>query len=209
VKLEVEDTGTGIALEAMVHLFEPFFTTKDRGRGTGLGLSTVYGIVEQSGGRISIASPPGQGACVRIHLPASRGLISAAEPSRPPETGCRASAATILLVEDEDDVRSVLAEALNQKGYATTGAADPAQALSLEENLGRLDLLITDMVMPGMDGKQLAKALVAKRPGLPVLFMSGFTEALGEEEAQPFLLPALFAKVAALLAARPGQAGQQ
>ncbi|HTL98435.1 MAG TPA: ATP-binding protein [Holophagaceae bacterium] len=203
VRMEVVDTGTGIAPEAMAHLFEPFFTTKDRGKGTGLGLSTVYGIIEQSGGRIAIESEPGQGACVRIHLPASGGpLALEAEEDRP--AGVHRPA-RILLVEDEDGVRSALAQVLKSRGYEVAESPDPKAALGQEPGFGRLDLLITDMVMPGMDGKQLARELVSRRPDLRVLFMSGFTEApLDEEEAKrflakPFSLAAFLAKVAALL----------
>jgi len=210
VRLEVRDTGTGVAPEAMAHLFEPFFTTKDRGRGTGLGLSTVYGIVEQSGGRISVENLPERGARVRIHLPASSGPMPEEEASGPSPLPVQSQAMRILVVEDESDVRSALVAALNRHGYEAAGAPDPARALELEPGFGRLDLLITDMVMPGMDGKKLAEAFLLRRPGLAVLFISGFTEALGEAEAhrflaKPFSLSTLLAKVAALLAAKPGQ----
>ena len=206
VLLEVADTGTGIAPEAMAHLFEPFFTTKDRGKGTGLGLSTVYGIVDQSGGRIAIDSQPGGGARVRIHLPPSGGPLPEPPPEGAPEP--TAFLGKILLVEDEDGVRSALVKALRSRGYEVAEAPDPHTALAEEGATGDLDLLITDMVMPGMDGKQLADEMTARRPGLSVLFMSGFTEApLDEEEAKrflakPFSLAAFLAKVASLLAAR-------
>ena len=204
--LEVADTGAGIAPEAMAHLFEPFFTTKGRGKGTGLGLSTVYGIVEQSGGRIAIESAPGQGARVRIHLPASQEPLAPAFAEA--SAGVAATHGRILVVEDEEGVRSALVRALRSQGYEVAEAPDPRAALAQEPGLGGLDLLVTDMVMPGMDGKQLAAEMTARRPGLTVLFMSGFTEApLDEAEAKrflakPFPLAAFLAKVASLLPAR-------
>ncbi|HET6330310.1 MAG TPA: ATP-binding protein [Holophagaceae bacterium] len=209
VKLDVLDTGTGIPPEAMTHLFEPFFTTKSRGQGTGLGLSTVYGIVEQSSGRIAVENEPGGGARVRIHLPASDEPLSVGNEGAAPIGSTEKRVARILVVEDGDDVRSALLGALKSRGYEAVGAADPRRALDLEPELGHLDLLVTDMVMPGMDGKQLADAFRIRRPDLAVLFMSGFTEALGEGEAhrflaKPFSLSVFLAKVSALLPARPG-----
>lgn len=212
VLLEVSDTGLGIPPEVMAHLFEPFFTTKDRGRGTGLGLSTVYGIVEQSGGRIAVASPPGSGARILIHFPASAEPLSQGADAPPAPEDPRP--ARLLLVEDETGVRGALAAALRRQGYEVAEAGDGLQALALEPGLGPLDLLITDMLMPGLDGKRLAEAMALRRPGLPILFMSGFTEApLGGEEARrflakPFPLSALTAKVAALLAAGKRQTGR-
>ena len=215
VKLDVLDTGTGIPPEAITHLFEPFFTTKGRGQGTGLGLSTVYGIVEQSSGRIAVENEPGGGARARIHLPASDEPLSAGNEAAVPIGATGKRVARILVVEDGDDVRSALLGALKSRGYEAVGAADPRRALDLEPELGHLDLLVTDMVMPGMDGKQLADAFWNRRPDLAVLFMSGFTEALGEEDAhrflaKPFSLAVFLAKVSALLPARPGreEAGQ-
>ncbi|HXC18072.1 MAG TPA: ATP-binding protein [Holophagaceae bacterium] len=213
VKLDVLDSGTGIPPEAITHLFEPFFTTKGRGQGTGLGLSTVYGIVEQSSGRITVENEPGGGARARIHLPVSDEPLSAGNEVAAPMGSTEKRLARILVVEDGDDVRSALLGALKSRGYEAVGAGDPRRALDLEPELGHLDLLITDMVMPGMDGKQLADAFRIRRPDLAVLFMSGFTEALGEGEAhrflaKPFSLSVFLAKVSTLLPARPGKPDQ-
>jgi CheY-like chemotaxis protein len=174
VELRLTDTGVGIEPGELPQLFDPFFTTKEGG--TGLGLATVYGIVEQSGGRIEVESEPGLGASFRILLPAAADALEAVEPEqeRPtPATG----AETVLLVEDEAIVRQLVAEILEAGGYAVLQAGDGPSALELlRRHTGRVDLLVTDVVMPGMSGPDVAAAVAAMRPGTEVLYMSGYTD---------------------------------
>ncbi|HET6231882.1 MAG TPA: PAS domain S-box protein, partial [Longimicrobiaceae bacterium] len=176
VLLQVSDDGTGMDDETLSHLFEPFFTTKAQGKGTGLGLSTVYGIVKQSGGAIWVDSEPGRGSTFRIYFPAA-----GAERATPGETA-RASAGpraceTVLLVEDEPSVRSLARRILERSGYRVLTASDGPHALSLSAaHDGPVDLLVTDVVMPGMSGRELAERLVPARPDMRVLYMSGYTD---------------------------------
>jgi len=175
VRLTVSDTGTGIPHHIQPHIFEPFFTTKEKGKGTGLGLSTVYGIVKQSGGFIWVYSEPGQGATFKIYLPR---VDAPAEqtPAPQPEVAAHAGEETILLVEDEPAVRDLAQRILRRKGYRVIVASNGREALDLvERQEGPIDLLVTDLIMPQMDGRELAQRLAALRPGLPVLFMSGYT----------------------------------
>jgi len=181
VGLAVSDTGTGISPEVEAHLFEPFYTTKGVGQGTGLGLATVYGIVKQSGGYIAVSSEPGRGARFDIYLPRVEGATPTDGGSRdpgPPERGHE----TILLVEDQDEVRDLARDILQSAGYTVLEAGQGADALrAWEEHGGRVHLLLTDVIMPQMGGRELAGRLTAARPGLRVLYMSGYTdEALGE-----------------------------
>ena len=176
VLLAVSDSGTGMDAETQAHIFEPFFTTKPQGKGTGLGLATVYGVVKQSGGFIWVYSEVGKGTSFKIYLPrvdqpvekiGSGQFVSEA----PRGTG------TILLSEDEQDVREVAREFLESGGYTVIEAHDGAEALKLEEmHQGAIGLLITDMIMPGMTGQELAGRLQQKRAGLRVLYMSGYSE---------------------------------
>jgi two-component system cell cycle sensor histidine kinase/response regulator CckA len=176
VRLTVSDTGTGMDEATLARIFEPFFTTKEKGRGTGLGLSTVYGIVKQSGGYVWADSRPGRGSTFTVYLPATAAQV---EPAAPRLAGGEHAPgrASVLLVEDEDAVRSLVRRILDRAGYRVVEASGPAQARTLFEEGGRrFDLLLTDVVMPGGSGRDLARDLAAARPGLAVLFMSGYTD---------------------------------
>jgi two-component system, cell cycle sensor histidine kinase and response regulator CckA len=169
----VSDTGVGMDAEVRRHLFEPFFTTKAPGKGTGLGLATVYGIVAQSGGSIRVESEPGRGTTFKVLLPRVDGpLASEAGPEALPPTG---GTETVLVAEDEDGVRSLICEILGGLGYDVREAARPEAAIEAFSGCGEVHLLLTDVVMPGMNGPQLAARLAALRPGLRVLYMSGYT----------------------------------
>ncbi len=176
VELEVTDTGTGMTPETVARAFEPFFTTKDPAHGTGLGLSTVYGIIKQSGGYIWIDSVPGRGTTFHIFLPPTS--LQPLQPE-PPKKLARTpvKAATILLAEDEEDVRTLLCELLESHGHRVLEASSPAQALVVAGAYrGHIDLLLTDVVMPGGTGRDLARQLLGKRPELKVLYISGYPE---------------------------------
>ena len=176
VMLAVADTGTGIDSETLVHIFEPFFTTKERGKGTGLGLATVYGVVKQSGGYVSVESAPGKGASFQIYLPRIEEPVSVAEPVAPIVEAFR-GAETILLVEDADALRKLTHMLLEQHGYHVLVAANGAAAMQLvEEKPESIHLLLTDVIMPGLNGRALAERLQLRQPGLKVLYMSGYTD---------------------------------
>jgi PAS domain S-box-containing protein len=174
VLLTVSDCGSGMNEEVKRHCFEPFFTTKEQGKGTGLGLSTVYGIVQQSGGQIVVESEPGKGTCFRIFLPRIQ-----AESTTARETPCAPTAAcgteTILLVEDQKEVRVFTASALRGLGYTVIEAENSAEALELAGHADVIDILLTDILMPGMAGGELAELIKASDPQIKVLFMSGYT----------------------------------
>jgi two-component system cell cycle sensor histidine kinase/response regulator CckA len=181
VLLAVSDTGTGMTPEVMKHVFEPFFTTKPRGKGTGLGLSTVYGIVTQTGGVIAVDSEAGRGTAIRIYFPAAAaGRGGQQETERELGRADSSSAGgreTILVVEDEADVRRLAAEMLARLGYNVLEAQSGAEAVRLwEENRDAIDLVLTDVVMPRMSGQELAATLQQARPGTRVMFMSGYTD---------------------------------
>jgi len=176
VLLAVTDTGTGMDAETRSHIFEPFFTTKGLGQGTGLGLSTVYGIVQQSGGHIAVYSEPGRGTSFKIYLPQVPDAVPGAEAlsAQIPAAGGRE---TVLLAEDDPAVRDVTSEILAQRGYRVLRAPDGQSALEIaRSHAGEIPLLVTDIVMPGMTGPELATALQAERPGVRVLYMSGYTD---------------------------------
>src|SRR5437773_6131039 len=174
--LAVSDTGSGMDAETAAHLFEPFFTTKEVGKGTGLGLATVYGIVKQSEGYITAYSEPGDGTTFKIYLlrAAAPGAAPPAPPAPPGKATARGSE-TILVVEDEEAVRSLSRRALEASGYTVLAAADGPDAVRLLERYGGpIHLVLTDVIMPGMNGRELAERLVQRRPGLRVLYMSGY-----------------------------------
>jgi CheY-like chemotaxis protein len=174
VLLEVRDTGAGMDDATQARLFEPFFTTKEEGRGSGLGLSSVYGIVRQSGGWIAVESAPGAGTAFLIYFPACEGSVLVPESPHPASPSPR-SHETILLVEDEPEVRAFASAVLRSEGYRVLEAGDGFSALALaEEHAGPIHLLLTDVVMPRMPGSTLAANLRQLRPDARVLFMSGY-----------------------------------
>ncbi|MBJ6121060.1 response regulator [Sphingomonas mollis] len=178
--LSVTDTGTGIPADILPKIFEPFFTTKETGKGTGLGLSTVYGIVKQSGGWIFADSKPGQGATFTMYLPVHTVDPATLRPAAPPKPAPKPSElwgqGTVLLVEDEDMVRAVAERALTRQGYTVWTAENGEVALELLRVSDRPDLLISDVVMPTMDGPTMVRHVRERYPDLPVLFMSGYAE---------------------------------
>jgi hypothetical protein len=210
VRLRVSDTGAGMDKKTLDHVFEPFFTTKPRGEGTGLGLATVYGIVTQAGGNIDVYSEPGLGTRVSVLLPASDQKMSrAAEvtsvaPARASET--------VLVVEDSDDLREIVERILSGNGYHVMVAPNGPAAIDLaHEHDGHIDLLLTDVIMPHMQGNELATRMIESRPDLRVLYMSGFAQpafgTTGKKDLvlldKPFNEPTLLARVRQTLEARP------
>ena len=175
VRLELEDTGSGMTPEVRAHLFEPFFTTKPVGKGTGLGLSTVYGIVRQSGGGISARSAPGQGTTFTIDFPLIEAAAAAAPTQAPAAKAEAAGRETILLVEDDEILRRIDLRILLERGYRVLPARDGEEALALLHDGGQnADLLLTDVVMPGISGGELAREALKLKPGLKVIFVSGY-----------------------------------
>ncbi len=175
VMLAVTDSGAGMDDETRSHIFEPFFTTKPAGSGTGLGLSTVYGIVNQSGGEISVYSELGIGTTFKVYLPRVD-AASEVEPSRQQRPSVHGKE-TILVVEDEESVRTLTVQVLRRFGYDVLAASDPAQALALcEQNHGRISLLLTDVVLHRMSGRELAEQIAEREPAIRVLYMSGYTD---------------------------------
>jgi two-component system cell cycle sensor histidine kinase/response regulator CckA len=210
VQLTVTDSGKGMSKEVLARAFDPFFTTKPPGKGTGLGLATAYGVVHQAGGRISLYSEVGHGTTVRVLLPAFDAPVTSAEPTKtapPVESGQPTE--TILLVEDEEGVRKAAHRILESYGYHVLDAGKPADALKMmSDRTGPLDLLLTDMIMPGMSGRELARTLRSGRPDLHVIYMTGYSEELLRREAddlgeavieKPFTRGPLLAAVAKAL----------
>jgi CheY-like chemotaxis protein len=175
VVLIVKDSGTGMDEHVLAHLFEPFFTTKELGRGTGLGLATVYGIVRQSGGQIQVTSRPGEGSTFTLYLPRveSPGRPGAAAPGVP--TPAPGGTETVLVVEDDEQVNKLAVEALQERGYRVLSASDGASALRTAET-AQIDMLLTDVVLPGgMNGRELTDEMRRRYPTIKVLYMTGYT----------------------------------
>jgi len=210
VMLSVTDTGSGMSLQVKERLFEPFFTTKEKGKGTGLGLSTVYGIIKQSGGNIWVYSEPGHGTTFKIYLPRTEDQV---EPLPQPEEEKPVAGGdeTILLVEDEPLVRGLAARVLRKQGYHLLEASNGSEALRITEKRAgeEIHLILTDVVMPGMIGRELAERLHSLFPKMKVLYMSGYTNnaivhhGILEEGMnyiqKPFTLEALARKVREVL----------
>jgi two-component system cell cycle sensor histidine kinase/response regulator CckA len=219
VRIDISDTGTGIPADIVDKIFEPFFSTKEVGKGTGLGLSTVYGIVKQTGGFVYVDSEPGKGTSFRIFLPRHRPEQEAAPEPHAANGAPREAAAeppkpkpdltgqgTILLVEDEEGLRSLNARGLRSRGYSVIEASNGIEAMeALEEKDGAVDLVVSDVVMPEMDGPTLLKEMRARNPNLKIIFVSGYAEdafekSLPENEQfaflpKPFTLTQLVAAV--------------
>jgi signal transduction histidine kinase/DNA-binding response OmpR family regulator len=175
VRMTVTDTGVGMDPATKAHLFEPFFTTKEPGKGTGLGLATVWGVVRQAGGHVAVDSAPTRGAQFRVYLPRTDEPVVPTH--MPTTTRVPAGTQTILLAEDDDAVRALTHHVLRKEGYKVLEAGHGAEALRLaEEHGGPIHLLVTDVIMPGMSGRQLADRLAAERPGLKVLYLSGYVD---------------------------------
>jgi CheY-like chemotaxis protein len=214
VELSVADTGTGMTPDVMARAFEPFFTTKPIGEGSGLGLSQIYGFVRQSGGLVRMDSTPGQGTALRLFLPRHMqsgprtAMAAEAPPPQPEATG--PVAGTVLVVEDEPTVRGQIAEALRDLGCTVIEANDGPGGLLVAQSDERLDLMVTDIGLPGLNGRQLADAARTTRPAMPVLLITGYAGTALDDMAlppgvevisKPFVLDALTARVCAMLQA--------
>jgi CheY-like chemotaxis protein len=176
VMLAVSDTGVGMSAETVAHIFEPFFTTKGAARGTGLGLATTYGIVKQSGGYIWVYSEPGQGTTFKVYLPRFEEAVEVSAAAKV-KTAVPKGSETILLVEDDEAVRELTEMVLKSYGYNVLVAEEPAHAQKLSDTPGLdIALVLTDVVMPTMSGRELVKRLTDRHPHLRVLYMSGYTD---------------------------------
>jgi two-component system cell cycle sensor histidine kinase/response regulator CckA len=194
VLLAVSDTGTGMDAETQAHIFEPFFTTKEQGKGTGLGLSTVYGVVKQSGGFIWVYSELGKGATFKIYLPRVDAAVEDVAQA-PSSSQVMRGTETVLLAEDEQDVREVAREFLESAGYTVLLAANGAEALACaEEHRGTIDLLVSDMIMPGITGLELARRLRLRQADVGVIYMSGYSEQAAAEATNSDLSGAVLTK---------------
>jgi CheY-like chemotaxis protein len=222
LSLCVTDTGTGMTPDVIEKAFEPFFTTKPTGQGTGLGLSMIYGFAQQSGGQVRIRSAAGRGTTICIYLPRHLGEAeSEQDAAAPADTPMRGAGETVLVVDDEASIRFLVVDALEDQGYGVIEAEDGASGLAILDSDTRIDLLITDVGLPGgMNGRQLADAARVKRPDLKVLFITGYAEnaVLNSGHLQPgmqiltkpFAMETLVARVRAVIGQgstgdRPGQ----
>ncbi|WP_248741804.1 MULTISPECIES: PAS domain-containing protein [unclassified Pseudomonas] len=212
--LAVSDNGTGMTPSVRSKAFDPFFTTKPIGQGTGLGLSMIYGFAQQSGGHVSLDSLPGQGTCVRLYLPRLHSLV--AEPvvtEETTQTPAVATGETVVVVEDDPAVRMLVMDLLKELGYRAHEAEDAKGALPLLESDLRVDLLVTDVGLPGMNGRQLAEIARQHRPGLKVLFMTGYAQKAAERQgfledgmdmvAKPFSIDLLAGKIRTMISQNP------
>jgi CheY-like chemotaxis protein len=198
VLLSVSDTGSGMSAETKAHIFEPFFTTKEVGKGTGLGLATVYGVVKQSGGFVWVESAPGEGSTFEIYLPKATGTTTRLEAEEKPAAIARGHE-TILVVEDEVDVRELACEFLRVTGYSVLQARNGVEALEMiRRHPGKIDLVLSDVVMPKMGGTELASRLRSLRSSAKLLLMSGYSEYAsetgGQDLARPLMLPKPFSR---------------
>ena len=190
VMLGVSDNGAGMSPRILAKAFDPFFTTKPIGQGTGLGLSMIYGFAQQSGGHVTISSEPDQGTCVRLYLPRLFAApLDSAEPATLNQAPQAIAGETVVVVEDDPAVRMLVLNVLAELGYRAFEAEDARSALPLLESPMRVDLLVTDVGLPGMNGRQLAEIARQQRPGLKVLFMTGYAEKAAER--QGFLEPGM------------------
>jgi CheY-like chemotaxis protein/anti-sigma regulatory factor (Ser/Thr protein kinase) len=217
VMIRITDNGTGMDEATLSRIFEPFFTTKDLGRGVGLGLAVVHGIVAQSGGTIDIESKPGAGTTCTMFFPRAQGAARQDGDSAGAATANSSGNGSVLLVEDRDDVRQLTTSIFEDAGYAVTGCCDGVDAVNLIESTGaEYDLLVTDIVMPRMNGRELAEWLRQRRPRIKVLYVSGYApDTVGHEgllEASVHFLPKpysaaqLVAKAREILSSAPSAA---
>ena len=213
VTLAVSDTGCGMDEDTLSHMFEPFFTTKGVGEGTGLGLSTVFGIVKQSGGSISVSSEPGKGSTFTVYLPPRSVPLRARQELVQP-IAATAGSETVLVVEDEDSVRDLVTRILSGSGYGVRAADSASQVRMILDHEMIPDLLLTDVMLPGRtSGKEIADELRTRHPGLPIIFMSGYARDIVTHDGRldegvdflqkPFTPEELLAKVRASLDAAP------
>jgi two-component system cell cycle sensor histidine kinase/response regulator CckA len=198
VALTVQDSGSGMAPDVVAHAFDPFFTTKPAGKGTGLGLSTVYGIVKQSGGYIAIDSAPGRGTTIAVYLPVASEALPSSAVGVAPSKGMGGTE-TILLVEDEPGLQRLMQRTLEQCGYTVLNPQNVHDAISIaQSHEGSIDLLVSDVVMPGLSGPNLAQRIVRLRPSIRVLYVSGYSsqavEGAGSVSPNARFLPKPFAR---------------
>jgi two-component system, cell cycle sensor histidine kinase and response regulator CckA len=215
VALAVRDTGVGMTAEVMAHLFEPFFTTKEQGKGTGLGLATVYGILRQSGGQVQVESEPGKGACFELFFPRHRGEVSVPAPGPAARPAAPRGSETVLVIEDDPQVREVTVRALRGNGYRVLVASGGAEALALVEQGEPPQLVVTDVILPGQSGHAVVEELRRRHGGLRVLFVSGYTADVIEHHgvradgvgflSKPFTPASLLGGVRAALDARAAE----